>query len=190
MKLTNKLLAATAIAGVAIIGASFNASAVDQDIDASAEFRAALALSNAVDMDFGVIDYSGTSAGTVVLDAADASLTGDANYVPASSTGTLGAVDIDGETGATIEISCESTGTLSDGTNTLGLINTEVRIGGTDRACAGLGTSPSTFDLSAGTDTLEVGATINILAGGIQAAGVYNTTNASGDPITVRVVYQ
>lgn len=185
-----KLLAATAITGTVLIGSALTAKAVDQDIGASALFREAISLANVNDMDFGTIDYTGTAAGTVELDANGGTLTGSAGYTPAAATGTTGSFDINGATGQTVDISCETSGVISDNTNTLNLTSTEVRVDGSDTACAGLGTSPVAFVLTAGTDTVNVGATIDIPGGGIAAAGTYNTSNTSGDPVTVRVVYQ
>ena len=184
-----KLSAALAVTS-AIIVSSQSALAVDQDIGATAEFREAVALSGIVDMDFGTTEYSAAAATVITLDANGGTVSGTNTADYTYGTGVAGAANIAGTTGEVVDISCETAGVISDNTNTLALGATEVRIGGADTACAGLGTSPVAFTLTSGTDTLNVGGAITVTGAGIVAPGVYNTTNTSGDPVAVRVVYQ
>ena len=174
----------------AILAAGTSAYAVEQDIGASVQFRQALALSNVQDMEYGIIEYTATAAANNIDLGSDGSLTmSDSAEYSAGSTGTAGALTISGTTGQTVEISCETTGAVSDGTNSLALTNTVFSMGGSDTNCAGLGTSPLAHVLT-GSDNLTMGARLEVSGSGIAAPGVYNTSNAGGDAITVRVVYQ
>ena len=185
-----KKLTAALVATSAIIASGHAALAVDQDIGATADFIEAVSLANPVDMDFGTTEYAPGFGTVITLDANGGTVSGTDTTNFTYGAGTAGAIDINGTVGETVDISCETGGTLSDGTNTLALGAAEVRIDGADTACAGLGATPVAFVLTSGTDTVNVGAAITVPAAGIQAAGTYNTSNASGDPITVRVVYQ
>lgn len=177
-----------------IAALTVSAHAADEDVGAAVIFRQAIALSNVVDMDFGTIDYTASAAATTItLAAADGALssTDAVNYTTAAN-GTVGSIDVSGEVGEVIEISCEATGAVSDGSNSLTLNNVIVRVNGGDTTCAGLGTSPATHtvDATPANNQLSLGADLVVGGGGIAASGTYNTTNAGGDPITVRVVYQ
>ena len=189
MKLNKKLLAATVISLTAISGAY----AVDQDIDADVTFRTALSFANAVAMDFGTIDVGGSAAAvTFDMDVTDGSITNsDTTNYTAPASGTLGSVELEGDTGATVDISCETSGVLanSGGTSTINLDNTDFDFNGANiTACAGLGTSPLSSTLTAGTDTIQVGGRLNLTAApNIEA---YSTTNTNGNPVTLRAVYQ
>lgn len=189
MKLINKkLLAASVISATAISAAH----AADVDIDASAVFRSAVAFANATAMDFGTIDVTGSAgAATILLDVADASLTASdtANYTP-GATGTLGSVEVSGEVGATVNISCEVGGTLANaaGDDTIDMINTEIQYNGANEtSCAGVGTSPLAVALTAGTDTITLGGTLNLT--GAPNAEEYSTTNTNGVPTQITAVF-
>ena len=185
-----KKLTAALVATSAIIASQHAAFAIDEDIGATAEFVEAVALVNPVDMDFGTTEYTAGVGTVITLDANGGTVTGTDTTNFTYGTGTAGAIDINGTVGETVDISCETGGTLSDGTNTLALGDAEVRIDGADTACAGLGTTPVAFVLTSGTDTLNIGAAITVPAAGILAAGTYDTASAGGDPVTVRVIYQ
>lgn len=188
MKLGNKLLIATIISGTALTGAY----AADQDIDASAVFQAAVALNNAVAMDFGLIDFTGSAgAATFTLDATDSSITNsDTTNYTAGATGTLGSVEVSGEVGQVVNISCEVSGTLANaaGDDTITLDNTEIKINAqADAACAGLATTADSITLTAGTDIIAVGGRLNLT--GAPNAEAYSTTNTNGVPVQVTAVY-
>ncbi len=188
MKLGNKLLVATLISGAAITGAQ----ALDQDIDASAVFRSGVSFANVTAMDFGTIDFTGSAAAaTFTLDATGGTITNsDATNYTAAATGTVGSVDVEGETGALVNVSCEATGTLANvaGDDTIALDNVEIKINAqADAACVDLATTSDSITLTAGTDQIFVGGRLNLSAA--PNAEAYSTTNTNGDAVTVRAVY-
>lgn len=186
------------LAGVAVIATAAymnTVKAADQDIGATVDLIEALTLTGAVDMDFGSIEFTGSANGNVTL-GTNGTVAGTSGYTSSAGTGTAGSVVINGTTGEGVDISCEASGTLSDGTNTMPMNATEVVVetgvaSGSGTACAGLGTSPLTHTIAGVTaqDTVLVGATIDGSTTPA-AGGTYNTSNASGDPVTVRVTYQ
>ena len=185
-KLTVALLATTTLLSSYTI-----ALAADQNIGASATFRGAITLNNVVDMAYGTVEYSAQAANNITLDPNGGTITcsNTTNYV-CPATGTAGSADIQGATGQVVNISCETAGIVSDGTNTIPLNTARVRINGTTTTCAGLGTTPVSYTLVAGVDTLRVGAILAVPVAGILADGAYTTAAAGGDPVAVRVIYQ
>lgn len=188
MKLGNKLMIATIISGAALTGAN----AADQDIDASAVFQSAVSFANAVAMDFGTIDFTGSAAAvTFTMDADDSSITNsDTTNYTAAATGTLGSVEVEGEDGLTVNISCEASGVLANtaGDDTIALDNTEIKINAQTKAsCAGLGSTADSIVLTSGTDTVVVGGRLNLT--GAPNAEAYSTTNTNGDAVQVTAVY-
>lgn len=188
MKLGNKLLIATIISGTALTGAY----AADQDIDASATFRAAVSFANAVAMDFGTIDFGGSAAAvTFTMDATDSSITSsDAVNYTAPASGTLGSVEVEGTTGQVVNVSCEATGTLANaaGDSTISLDNTEIKINAqADAACAGVGVTSDSITLTSGTDVIALGGRLNLSAA--PNAEAYSTTNTNGAPVQITAVY-
>jgi hypothetical protein len=186
----NKLTVAL-VATTALIASNQAALAADRDIGASANFRGAITFTNVVDMAYGMVEYSAAAANNITLDPNGGTITcsNTTDYV-CPATGTAGSADINGATGQIVNISCETTGIVSDGTNTIPLNTAKVRINGATSTCAGLGTSPVSYTMVAGADTLKVGALLAIPSAGILADGAYTTALAGGDPVTVRVVYQ
>ena len=126
-----------------------------------------------VDMNFGNVAVSATVAGTAVLTPGGTRTTGGAGGVTLPATiGTVAAASftVSGQASYTYAITLPSSCTITDpGSHTM-TINTFT-------------SSPSvTGTLSAlGSQTLNVGATLNVAAG--QASGAY--TNATGVPVTV-----
>ncbi len=194
MKNSKKILALTAVAMV--LPAAVHAASTT--IDATADFRAAITLGNEVDMQFGTIETSGVPTGSTATIGTDGSLSFAGNWTGAA-TGTAGSVDITaGSAGQTVEVRCDATGTLSDGTDTVDLINVEIidvdnaGATGAGNACVGSGgASVMTYVLGSGTDTLALGGQLD---GGTATdaaiAGSYSTANAGGTAVTVDVIYQ
>ena len=143
-------------------------------------------------MDFGTIAYTSAAGATnITLAPTDAALTSsDAVNYSTQANGTAGSVDITGTVGQTVEVSCEASGVVSDGTNTFDLQNVIINLGGSNVPCAGLGAAPQVTYPMAASNQLKMGADLVVGAAGVLASGIYNTSNAGGDPITVRVVYQ
>ena len=136
----------------------------------TATIVAPIGITKTVDMNFGNIAVSG--AGTVVMD-------------PASTRTTTGAITLPAITGTVAAASFDVTG--NDGyTYTITLPTTDytiTRVAGTETMIVNTFTSNpnGTGTLTGGTETLNVGATLNISAG--QVGGVY--TNATGFDVTV-----
>lgn len=176
------------------------ATAASTNLHGKALFRIALTLSN-TDMDFSKIDYSAAPAvgDTVTLATNNAETFAGGKFsagtgaAPAAGTVTVTA----GTVGQTVEISCTTTGVLSNAgnTSTIGIDNTEVTTGaggaaGTGTACAGVGVTPATKVL-AGSDVFKFGGRINgATQTGVFSGGAYDTSNAGGTNMIVQVVYQ
>ena len=136
----------------------------------TAEIVAPIAIANAVDMNFGNVAEAG--AGTVILD-------------PAGTRTTTGSVTLPAITGTVTAASFTVTGT-SGYTYTITLPSTDytiTRTAGAETMIVNAFTSNpnGTGTLTGGSETLNVGATLNVAAG--QVPGTY--TNATGFDVTV-----
>jgi hypothetical protein len=127
-----------------------------------------IAIANAGNMNFGNIAVSAT-AGTVVLTPAGTrSKTGGVTLPAVTGTVSAAAFTVTGLGSSTYSITLPTTYTITSGANNMTL--------GTFTS-----TPSGTGTLSSGTQTVNVGATLNVAAS--QAAGAY--TNATGFPVTV-----
>ena len=194
----NKKLLALSVAAGLLIGSAQAVNAADVDVDASIITKAAIALTKNTDMDFGDVEYAAVHSGSIQLGPdGNVILTGATGLTLGAAATTAGDVDVSGDGNSIIEISCETGGTLTEGgANTLTLSAVEFTTGaggapGTGTACAGLGTSPGTVDLSVtATPTILMGGTLDVTADPIDVSATYDTAAAGGDPVTLRVVYQ
>jgi len=162
-----------AIASILIAGTTASFAQATATASASATIVTPIAISKTVDMNFGNVAVSATIAGTAVLAPAGTRTTGGAGGVTLPVTaGTVAAAsfNVTGQASYTYAITLPTTCTLSDGASHTMTVNAFT-------------SSPSaTGALSTGgTQTLNVGATLNVAAA--QAAGSY--TNATGVPVTV-----
>ena len=158
----------------AILMIAFSATMFGQAIasaTASARMVTPIAIANASDMDFGNIAVS-TSAGTVVLATAGTrSATGGVTLPATTGTVTAASFNVTGEGTYTYAITLPTTYTI---TETVGSVETmTVNTFTSDPSGTGA--------LTAGAQTLNVGATLNVAAS--QLAGTY--TNATGFDVTV-----
>ena len=131
-----------------------------------------IAISNSGDMNFGSIAVSPTLAGTVVLSPAGGRTTGGDGGVklPAvSETVSAAAFTVTGLGSSTFSIALPTTYTISDGNSHSMTVN------------AFTSTPSGAGTLSNGTQTVNVGATLNVSAA--QVAGTY--TNSTGFGVTV-----
>lgn len=201
MKHKFKLALATA-SFVAMMGIADQAKAVDQDIEASIITRAALAVANVVNMDFGSVEFAAVNSGTVRLGTnGTVDLVGATGLTLGADPTAAGSFDLSGDGNSMVEVRCETGGTLTDdddGSRTLTLSAVEIAIdtgaaGGAATPCAGL-TAPAaaeTIDLSVtATPTILIGASLDVTADPIDGSFTYSTTNTGGDPVVVRAVYQ
>lgn len=136
----------------------------------TAEIVAPIAIANAVDMNFGNVAESG--AGTVILDPAGTrTITGSVTLPAITGTVTAASFTVTGTSGYTYTITLPSTD------------YTITRTAGAETMIVNAFTSNpnGTGTLTGGSETLNVGATLNVAAG--QVPGTY--TNATGFDVTV-----
>ena len=169
MKNISKVLAIAVIA-LGLSNSSF--AQATATASATATIITPITIVKTADMNFGNVAVSATLAGTVVLAPAGTRSTGGAGGVtlPASvGTVTAASFTVSGQGGYTYAITLPTSKTLTSGANTMTVDN--------------FSSNPATTGTlsGAGSQTLTVGATLNVTAG--QAAGVY--TNATGVPVTV-----
>ena len=138
---------------------------------ATATIVGPIGITNTTAMNFGNVAVS-TVAGTVVLDPAGGRTeTGGCTLPATTGTVTAASFNVTGADGYTYAITLPSTDvTITDGVNNM-IVNTFTS------------TPSGTGDLTGGSQTLTVGATLNV--SGSQPAGTYTTTT----PFTVTVNY-
>jgi hypothetical protein len=162
---------------LAIVMVAFSASALSQvsaTATASATIITPIAIANAGDMNFGNIAVS-TAPGTVVLPATLAptrTVTGGCTLPATTGTVSAAAFTVTGQTGFTYSITLPASASLTGP--------------GTPMTANAFVSTPTVLAgglLTAGTQTLYVGATLNVAAA--QTAGVYTTAAA----FTVTVNY-
>jgi len=166
------LVKAIATAAIIIAGSTASFAQATATAAASATIITPITIAKTVDMNFGNVAVSATLAGTAVLAPAGTRTTGGAGGVTLPATvGTVTAATftVSGQASYTYAITLPSTATITSSGNTM-TVNAFT-------------SSPSATGLlsSGGSQTLTVGATLNVAAG--QASGTY--TNASGVPVTV-----
>ncbi len=147
-------------------------SQVSATATASATIITPIAIANTTDMDFGNISVSATP-GTVILSPAGArSTTGGVTLPAVTGTVTSAAFAVTGQASFTYSITVPAAATtITSGANTM-----------TVDTWTSNPTPTGTLD-GTGSQTLSIGATLNVAAG--QAAGTY----ISGTPFTVTVNY-
>ncbi len=169
MKLFSKLFS---VSVVMLLFASSSFAQVTASATASATIVTPIAITKDVDMNFGNLAVN-ASTGTVVLTPAGTrSATGGVSFLAASpGTVTAASFTVSGLAGATYSITLPSGAlTITSGANTMTVDSWT--------------SSPTpTGTLTGGTETLTVGATLNV--GASQAAGTY----ISGTPFDVTVNY-
>ena len=160
------------IAAIAIVSANSSFAQATATASASATIITPITIVKTVDMNFGNVAVSASLAGTVVMDPLGVRSTGGGGGVTLpATTGTVAAASftVSGQANYTYAITLPGSCTISSSGNTM-TVN-------------GFTSNPATTGtLSAGgTQTLTVGATLNVAAA--QASGTY--TNATGVPVTV-----
>ena len=163
-------LFALAIAMIGLSSASY--AQEDATATASATIITPISITKAVDMNFGNVAVQSTTAGTVVLATDNGRTKTGGVTLPTFATGTIAAASftVEGEADYTYAITLPTSVTIVSGLN--------------DMVVDTFTSSPSaTGVLTLGTETLKVGATLNVDAA--QPAGLYtNTTD-----LTVTVNY-
>jgi len=135
---------------------------------------AVLSLTETTSMDFGTV-AGGATAGTVILDTVGSRTTTGGAEILALTPVAAALFTLTGDAGArAISVTLDATGAqLDDG------------VGGSAIPLTNLTNSGLPTDTGTGTQTFNVGATLNL--GALQAAGTYST--GSGTPFTVTVNY-
>lgn len=189
------------LAGVAMVAFAGAAWALDQPVDVNAQFRVAISLVKNADIDFTpgmtYLEFSGTpGGGDHVTMGTSGALTGSGVLV-ATGSGTPGNITVSGDASSTVDVTCTVSATIVNvsGTSSIGVDQIEVAhdtgaaFGGAT-TCAGLGSSPLSFNLD-GSDIVLVGARVGGTAlTGSYLSEIYSSTATGGIPATVRVVYQ
>ena len=167
MKTTTKFFALT-IAFFALTISTF--AQVSATANTSATVITPIAISKTVDMNFGSIAVSPTVAGTVALSTSGSRVKSGGVTLPAvTGTVTAAAFTVSGLGTSTYAISLPTTITLNGPSSATMTVNSFI-------------SNPSgTGTLSSGSQTLQVGGTLNVSAA--QAAGTY--TNTTDMTITV-----
>jgi hypothetical protein len=169
MKNLTKIFATGAII---IAGSNVSFAQATATAAASATIITPITITKTADMNFGNVAVSAATAGTVVLAPAGTRTTGGAGGVTLpSTTGTVAAASftVSGQASYTYAITLPTSATITSSGNTM-------TVNGFTSTPSATGTLSS-----GGTQTLTVGATLNVAAA--QAVGTY--TNASGVPVTV-----
>jgi hypothetical protein len=167
----NKVITMAALL-VAFSTASFAQASASATATSTATIVAPIAISNTADMNFGNVAV-GASLGTVVLaPAGTRSATGGVTLPATGGTVTAASFDVTGEGAYTYAITLPASVTITRNTGTETMtVNTFTS------------TPSGTGALTAGAETLMVGATLNV--GAAQVPGTY----VSGTPFSVSVVY-
>jgi hypothetical protein len=133
---------------------------------------APLTITESVAMDFGVV-AGGQTSGTVVLDTGGGRIATGGAQTLVTGPGTAASFQISGEPNLSYTLSFGNGVLANAGGQQITLTNF------TDNSS---GTLPA-----AGTDTFQVGATLNL--GANQQAGAYSTANGGGSPYSVTISY-
>jgi Domain of unknown function (DUF4402) len=161
------------VTAAVVMTSNFSYAQATATASTSAKIITPISIAKTADMNFGNIAVSASLSGTAVLAPAGTRTTGGGGGVTLpSTTGTVSAATftVSGAASYTYAITLPASCTISDASSHTMTIN------------AFTSTPSSTGTLSTGgTQTLTVGATLNVSAA--QAAGSY--TNATGVPVTV-----
>ena len=150
-------------------------------------------------MDFGLVDFGATHDGYVRLGTnGSITLSAGASGLDLDGTAAAGEISVSGDDQSTVSISCNSSGSLSDGEgNTLSLMNVEYAIDsgvafGDGIPCAGLGNSETSVNLAAiPNPNLLFGGELDLSDSAISESGAYDAAPVMGGTgVTVRIVYQ
>tara|TARA_B100001094_G_C18195576_1_gene810580 strand:+ start:11336 stop:11893 length:558 start_codon:yes stop_codon:yes gene_type:complete len=163
----------------------------DFDVQAQATIIMPIGIANMQSINFGDIDYSSSSAGGDIVLSVDGTMnTGATGFTSSSSA--VGSFDITSVAGEIIQITCNADATLAhaaDQNISLQMKETSyvMNQGSLILSC---GSSITGSFITSGTDSLSIGATLVVPAGGSIQSGGYSTQNTGGLPITFNISYQ
>jgi hypothetical protein len=174
--------------------------ATNTNLTATAILLKAIALTPTA-MNFGTNVYTGEpgtagAAAWIKVDTAGTRTVDGTTFTANGGTVAAGDVAIAGTFGYSLDVSCDTSGTMTNAggdhidITTIKIAKESAAAGG-GVACNGSGTSVLSFNLTAGTDDeVFIGATVTGLAASNPInGGAFSTANAGGTPIVVTVVY-
>lgn len=170
-----------------------NSHAADVQVNASVTFLESLSLV-VEEVDFGTFSFSDSAgANDITLSSNDGSITCSNNrdYICPSS-GAPGTVGVNGTEGSIIEISCDSSAALSNGSTAFNLEDVKISLSGSEFNCLGVGSNAASHALAgeSSENVVSIGAKLVIPETGITQAGEYSTASSGGNPIAIQVTYQ
>lgn len=163
----------------------------------SGESFAQLAISSPVDMDFGNIEFAAGGGQNDVFLATNGNVTYTGNF-SGNGLGTSGELLITDTVGTTVEIACNKSLDISNGSNTLAVDRIEYAIGVANGVATGLAQAcnrTNKFDGvhvitgNSAQDTLVIGGRIRTSIANV-TAGVWNSTNTGGTMVDFVVLVQ
>jgi hypothetical protein len=172
------------------------AMAATVNVDVMVRFLGSLRLGSVVDMNFGVIEYSGTpTANDVIRMGTNGAITYGGGVFSGSGSGTAGRFDITaGTTNQTVQIYCDSEAMLLNNSGDF-IMADSVEISATPvaagqgRPCNGMSSAAMSHAIN-GANTIYIGATLDASASGAFEGGSYSTAISGGDNIQIDVYYQ
>lgn len=171
--MTGNILKASIAAFVLLACGSKASAQASASANASATIVTPITITKAADMNFGNVAVHATTGGTVVLTPASVRTPTSGVTLPGTK-GTVSSASftVNGQSGYTYAITLPSSVVLTDGASHSMTVDNFTS------------TPTATGTLTGGSETINVGATLNVTGG--QAAGSYN---AASTPFTVTVNY-
>jgi len=176
------------------------AMALDVDTNASIGAFSALSITKTADMNFGNVSYETPHSGSIFLGTDGVVILRGSSglFLESNAPTNAGAVVVTGDTGGSvIDISCQRNGTMTDGAgNSLRVQRAEIAISTgvparSGTRCLGLNNIILTVDTNVDpVPMILMGGRINTNNDAIDGDLEYNTLNAGGSPVRLRVVYQ
>lgn len=185
----------------AIILSAFSSSkisAMNIDMHSTLITKAALSVFVSDDFNFGDVFFNPTHKGKILLGTnGKVQTSADTQGLSVSGLTNAAVVEVGGLKDEVIEISCGTDAALATkNAETILLTDTEFMINeegdfGAGNSCAGLGQNPVIFDLSKNpVPKIYMGAALNISENSVNTTEVYDSKNAGGRPVPLRIVYK
>lgn len=194
MTRSRRLLLAATVCGAMVFG-GMQAMATDVDIDATLTATAAVTVNKVSDLDFGTIDFTASHIGNIQLGPDGNRALSGATNLTLSGSGAAAQIDVTSSSG-TIDITCDATGIIDDGTQALSISTvvwdtSAATFGAAANTCAGLGTGA--VSVATANPSIYIGAQLDIGTDELLASSgstPFNTSTGTGNPVTFRFVYQ
>lgn len=172
--------------------------AADYNIDASIITNAALSVQVTEDLNFGDVFFNPDHKGQILLGTnGKVFISSDTKGLTLSGATNAATIEVGGHDDQVIEISCDKEAALATkDAEVIMLTDTEIMINqpgnfGAGTSCNGLSSNPKVVDLSQNTaPTIFMGAALNIEENSFNRSEFYDSTNAGGKPVSLRIVYK